>query len=136
MSNIRVDDITVRKMFLKASNKTFKKATLKAAQALTQETKSEFKKAVGAVANHRNYWNGKTLQSGIKYRSANSSTYKVHIMGDFRLKFFESGTNVRKTKKGKKNRGRMKPKGFFYKARQDEQKYLNIMRTHILEELQ
>lgn len=38
--------------------------------------------------NRPNWWNGKTLESGIKYsRQKDSDTAKVHIMGDFRLKF-------------------------------------------------
>ena len=138
MSNIRVDDSSVQRMFTKARNKTFKNAAKEAAKALTKETRREFKKAVGSVANHRNYWNGKTLQSGIKYRLAKEAkdTYKVHIMGDFRLKFFESGTKQRKTKKTKRNRGRLKALNFFATARKDEGKYLKIMRNKILDELQ
>ena len=39
--------------------------------------------------NSPNWWNGRTLESGIKYSkpSRDSDTAKVHIMADFRLKF-------------------------------------------------
>lgn len=39
------------------------------------------------------------MQSGIKY-NADGEEAKVHIMGDFRLKFFEMGTSVRRTTGG------------------------------------
>lgn len=63
--------------------------------------------------NHPNYWNGKTLESGIKYsRQRDSDTAKVHILGDFRLKFFELGTQLRRTKAGA-SRGVHKRHSFF-----------------------
>ena len=40
---------------------------------------------------------------------------KVHIMKEFRLKWFEKGTSIRKTRKGY-NRGSIKPKWFFANA--------------------
>lgn len=52
--------------------------------------------------NRPNWWNGKTLESGIKYSkpSKDSDTAKVHILADFRLKFWELGTQLRRTKAG------------------------------------
>lgn len=47
------------------------------------------------------------LNDGVRYYvSRNVDFAKVHIMGDFRLKFFEMGTDPRKTRKGM-NRGKM-----------------------------
>ena len=40
---------------------------------------------------------------------------KVHIMKEFRLKWFEKGTGMRRTKKGA-NRGSISPKWFFRSA--------------------
>lgn len=41
------------------------------------------------------------LADGIRYYVSRDTDYaKVHIMGDFRLKFFEIGTGYRKTAKG------------------------------------
>jgi len=42
---------------------------------------------------------------------------KVHIMGDFRLKFFELGTTTRQLRKNGANRGRMKAAHFFKTAK-------------------
>ena len=56
------------------------------------------------------------LTDGVRmYVSRNTDFAKVHIMGDFRLKFFEMGAGMkdpRETRKGY-NRGTMTPKKFF-----------------------
>lgn len=62
--------------------------------------------------NARNRWNGKTFSSGIKSKVNKEATEgKVHIMGDFRLKFFEMGTKTRykKRTKGRPSTGSIKP---------------------------
>lgn len=92
----------------KAKNTALKKGSdilVKAArQSLRQVTKGY---------NRPNWWNGKTLESGIKYsRQKDSDTAKVHILGDFRLKFFELGTQLRRTKAGA-SRGVHKRHSFF-----------------------
>lgn len=47
------------------------------------------------------------LNDGVRYYvSRNVDFAKVHIMGDFRLKFFEMGTAYRETRKGQ-SRGKM-----------------------------
>ena len=47
------------------------------------------------------------LNDGVRYYvSRNNDFAKVHIMGDFRLKWFEMGTGPRKTRKGV-SRGKM-----------------------------
>lgn len=115
--NNYVDTSGVQRLFNTLTGKDQKKvvraATRKAAQQLTKSTKLQFRNIVGSkVANSRNYWNGKTLQSGIKYVSDKNVSYKVHIMGDFRLKFWEMGTNERYTKKSN-YRGKITKKSFF-----------------------
>lgn len=93
----------------KAKNTALKKGSdilVKAArQSLRQVTKGY---------NRPNWWNGKTLESGIKYSkpSRDSDTAKVHIMADFRLKFWELGTQLRRTKAGA-SRGVHKRHSFF-----------------------
>lgn len=116
-NNVIVDASDVKKMFNNVTGKrqktVLRKATRGAAQKLTKGTKQEFRKVVGGkVASSRNWWNGKTLQSGIKYVSDKNISHKVHIMGDFRLKFWEMGTQRRYTKKGK-YRGYIRKKAFF-----------------------
>ena len=74
-------------------------ALRRAANILVKETKNQLKAKLGRKANSRNWWNNKTLLSGIKANSSrDGKEAKVHIMGDFRLKFFEMGTEPRKTK--------------------------------------
>ena len=93
----------------KAKNTTLKKASDLIVKAARQNLRT-----VTKGYNHPNYWNGKTLESGIKYSkpSKDSDTAKVHILGDFRLKFFELGTQFRKTKAGA-SRGVHKKHSFF-----------------------
>ena len=53
------------------------------------------------------------LSDGVRfYVSRDVDFAKIHIMKDFRLKFFEMGTNLRKTRKGY-NRGAMPMRKFF-----------------------
>jgi hypothetical protein len=53
------------------------------------------------------------MRRGIKVSVDKEATYsKVHIMGDYRLKWFEMGTKPRQTKKGY-SRGFIKPAYFF-----------------------
>lgn len=112
---IRVDTSGVNKIFGKLTGKEQKKvirtATREAAKKLSKATKQTFK-TITKKYNSRNWWNGKTLQSGIKHVSDKKVSYKVHIMGDFRLKFWEMGTKARYTRKGH-YRGIFKKKAFF-----------------------
>ncbi len=102
----------------KEQKKAYRNALRKAANILVKETKSKFRGIVGRKFNSRNKWNGKTLGSGIKLRVAKEATeVKVHIMGDFRLKFFEKGTSVRTLRKNGANRGSMKSYYFFKQAK-------------------
>ena len=54
----------------------------------------------------------------------------VHIMGDYRLKFFEKGTKLRKTKKGAE-RGLIKPHHFFANARNSENEITDAVHNSI-----
>jgi len=75
------------------------------------------------------------MEKGIKIKSEKAyDELLVHIMGDYRLKFFEKGTKERTTKSARTsgsgrrlkrigkggNRGRIKPLYFFRTARDNE----------------
>lgn len=92
----------------KAKNTALKKASDILVKAARQSLRT-----VTKGYNRPNWWNGKTLESGIKYsRQKDSDTAKVHIMADFRLKFWELGTQLRRTKAGA-SRGVHKRHSFF-----------------------
>ena len=77
----------------------YRNALRRAANILVKETRNQLKSKLGRKANSRNWWNNKTLSSGIKSNAdKEGKEAKVHIMGDFRLKFFEMGTDQRRTK--------------------------------------
>lgn len=85
---------------------------------LDEFCKRKRKHVVGKAINHKNRWNGKTLGNGVKMKVDKEATEaKVHIMGDFRLKFFELGTTTRQLRKNGANRGRMKAAHFFKTAK-------------------
>jgi len=93
---------------IRAKNTTLKKASDILVKAARQSLRT-----VTKGYNRPNWWNGKTLESGIKYsRQKDSDVAKVHILGDFRLKFFELGTQLRRTKAGA-SRGVHKRHSFF-----------------------
>ena len=114
-------------------------ALKKGGKALQQETKVQLRQSVSKT-HSPNRWNGKTLEDGIRVKA--NTVYQevmVHILGDFRLKFFEKGTKDRYTKihknklstsqyinylkKGGKGgyRGRITACHFFRRARQNEE---------------
>ncbi len=130
MSNeATIDSSKVLAMFNEFSGKerkqTLKNALRKAANILRKETINTLKSTVKNVYS-KNKWNGKTLSSGIKIViNKNCEEAKVHILSDFRLKFFELGTKIRSTKKRKKkplkieaNRGQIIASHFFKNAKQ------------------
>ena len=130
-NRLEIDNSRLEVLFdaLDSKNQTrvFRKALRKSANVLAKATKKSLRQKIGKVASHRNWWYTKTLQSGVKVSvDKNKSLFgaehwfaKVHIMGDFRLKFFEKGTNLRKTEK-EYNRGRMKATNFFAIAKESE----------------
>lgn len=115
---------SVLKMFAGMSTKNQKKvhrdALKMSCSVLQKQTQANVRKLFGSHANSKRR-TGKTLPSGVKIsvdRDAKSA--KVHILGDFRLQWFELGTPVRTTKKGKNkmNRGYIQAHYFFKAARQ------------------
>lgn len=118
----------------KVRRETLKKSASKLVTATRRNLKS-----VTKHANGRNWWNNKTLQSGIRYRiNQDVSEAKIHIMGDYRLIFLEKGTALRyttghssKSVRGKKPshrqkrkayRGKINAKWFFKNAREQKSK--------------
>lgn len=98
--------------------KVHRAALAKGARILVNETRLMLRDVTGRASSTRTAdrrgWSkikgrgriGK-LSDGVRmYVSRDSDFAKVHIMGDFRLKFFEMGTDPRETRKGY-NRGKM-----------------------------
>ena len=124
---ISVDDKEVIKSLSKLSfkqmNKAYREGLKKALNPILSQPKINFKTS-GLTTVNKPYV-GKTskqyfsMLQGIKtsvYVGDTEDSYgKVHIMKEFRLKFFEKGTKFRKTDKGYK-RGSIKPKWFFENA--------------------
>lgn len=104
MNNAEIDSREVLNLFSNLSSKkqysVYRKALTDGAKILQSEGKRKLKAKIGRAASHKNWWNGKTLQAGIKVspqKDVEKDGVKVHIMGDFRLKFFEMGTSGRHT---------------------------------------
>lgn len=125
----------------KLKKKTFSTALRKAANILRKQTVTNLRQVVKRTRT-KNKWNGKTLESGIRIKIAKSAqAAKVHIMNDFRLKFFEMGTSDRyvtkvKGKRLKKSRytGRIDAKRFFQKAKQStETQVFNSIEQHLID---
>jgi hypothetical protein len=117
--------------------KAHKIALQKGTSILVRETKRNFKSVVKRPNSH-NRWNGKTFVSGIKNSINKEATEgKVHIMGDFRLKFFELGTNERIRKKRKysgTSTGTIKAHYFFKKARESKESEISANMNDIIEQ--
>ena len=126
-NGIKVDDREVIKalsrLSFKQMNKAYKEGMKKALDPILKQTKINLRNS--GIRNVNKPYIGK---NGKKYPSmiqgVKSSVYigdtedsyaKVHIMKEFRLKWFEKGTSIRKTRKGY-NRGSIKPKWFFANA--------------------
>ena len=124
---IIVDDKEVLKALANLSwrqmNKAYKNGMKKSLDPILKQTKVNLR--ASGIKNVSKPYYGK---GGKKYISmvqgVKSSVYigntedsfgKVHIMKEFRLKWFEKGTGMRRTKKGA-NRGSISPKWFFRSA--------------------
>ena len=121
-NGVTVDASQVLRMFSELNSRqqknVYKNALRKAGRILQKETKTQLRSVVGKAINHKNRWNGKTLGNGVKMKVDKEATEaKVHIMGDFRLKFFELGTTTRQLRKNGANRGRMTAAHFFKTAK-------------------
>lgn len=124
---IKVDDSEVIRalsnLSWKQMNKAYNIGMKKSLDPILKQTKVNLR--TSGIRNVSKPYIGK---GGKKYKSmvqgVKSSVYigntedsfgKVHIMKEFRLKWFEMGTTLRKTKKGY-DRGSISPKWFFKKA--------------------
>ena len=136
MSNVEIDDKQILRLFSDLSPKKQKaahrNALKKSASILVRQAKQNLKEVTNKynskATNLKKGWHikrtksgkvtAKSLQQGIRLSVDKEAEFaKVHIMGDFRLKWFELGTTVRKTKKGY-NRGKMRASYFFKRAKQ------------------
>lgn len=142
MSNVKIDDSQVVNLFDKLNDPQaiLFKALKKGAQALQEQTQTNLKTAFSG---------GSSMAKGVKLKADKAySEVSVHIMGDYRLKWFEKGTQIRKTKGHKitgynrsrrirsgkgANRGRIRPYYFFRQARQGNIE--NIITQAITEQL-
>lgn len=139
MSNAAVVDTKqVLEMFAELDSKKQKKAhrtaLRKATGILVKEVRKNFRQIV-KNPNARNRWNGKTFSSGIKSSINKEVTEgKVHILGDFRLKFFELGTKTRykKRTKGRPSTGSIKATNFFKKAREAKESEISNSMNNII----
>ena len=136
---IDIDDSQVQALFSRLTSreqdKAFKQTLRKAGNILVKATRNYLKRVV-RNSNKRSVKYGKSLQSGVKcklVKENGANVAKVHIMGDFRLKFFEKGTALRRTKGHRitgyidvrhlrrtgrgGNRGRIRSAYFFDKAK-------------------
>lgn len=144
--NISTDTRKVLEMFSNLSSKkqtkAFKDALRKGSQILVKETRTQLKAAgIKGITKRHPEWKNTSLSSGIKYslrkRSDNEAT--IHIMGDFRLKFFELGTAsrhyIKKVGGGKvHNTGSIRGANFFSKAKSAKEKEIFSSMNRLLSE--
>ncbi|WP_024993402.1 hypothetical protein [Phocaeicola paurosaccharolyticus] len=98
--------------------KVYRDALKRGSSILVRAARKELKNRIGNKVNDKNRWNGKSLQSGIRYSVNKGATEaKVNILGDFRLKFFEMGTKPRQLRKAPRkgaNRGQIESSKFHF----------------------
>lgn len=105
----------------KKQSKVYSQAARKALQPLVTQTKANLRKEFGSVANRKDKY-GNSLTSGVKMKIyKDGSGGNVNILSNFKLKIFELGTKLRKTRKGY-NRGKITAVNFFKNARQKLEK--------------
>lgn len=135
----------VYEQFLELTTKEMKKAlkqgVTKAANQLRTATKKSLKQAL-PKSNVKGRYNDKLVDAVMRSKVTEDKQHeistKVHIMGNrnagsgtFRLRFFEKGTGLRKTRKGY-NRGMIKGLFFFQSANTAFQSdYNNILNDEI-----
>lgn len=136
---IQVDASRCYALFRRISTKNQRKVSRQALRAAANKVKKEAVKNLQQVIGHSvrktttyTRRNGKTvkhsLAKGIKVVSRDAETAKVHIMGDYRLKWFEMGTknNQPRETKGRRTKAKKIPlrrgsnRGFIFK---DTSKY-------------
>ena len=132
MIKVDVDDRQLLSLFAKLDSKkqkkVHKKALIEGAKVLQKETRLQLRRSGIKHTGRKDKW-GKSLNSGIKYKVLSDEGVEVHIMGNFKLKFFEKGTKPRyvTTRKGKKlskkaYRGKNKVYHFFKDAKANKEK--------------
>lgn len=116
---IQVDASRCYALFRRISTKNQRKVSRQALRAAANKVKNQAVKNLQGVIGHSvrktttyTRANGKaekhSLARGIKVVAKDAETAKVHIMGDYRLKWFEMGTKYRTTK-GSRRRGKKIP---------------------------
>lgn len=130
------------------------KSLVKGGNELVKETKRELKKSLPQGATSGNRY-GTPMESGVKLKKDKDyDEVKVHIMGDYRLKFFEMGTDERYLKKPLKHkedarykyrnnsdvnskpyRGKISPKHFFKNARENNDAITDEILNNIINEI-
>ena len=141
--SVTVDDKEVIKalsnLSFKQMNKAYRNGMKKALDPILKQTKQNLRNS--GIRNVNKPYIGKngkkyiSMLQGVKtsvYIGDTEDSYgKVHIMKEFRLKWFEKGTQLRKTRKGY-NRGSIKPKWFFATAvRQKQNEAVNNLDENI-----
>lgn len=125
-ASIRVDDADLQRALSSIDSRNHrdavKRALVKGANITKKEAKKELKHLLNPLRKKSKYKNGKDkadISKGILVSSKGKDPFedgvKLHIMGDFRLKFFEKGTADRSTKKGY-SKGSQKKTPFFKPA--------------------
>ena len=141
--SVTVDDKEVIKalsnLSFKQMNKAYRNGMKKSLDPILKQTKQNLRNS--GIRNVNKPYIGKngkkyiSMLQGVKtsvYIGDTEDSYgKVHIMKEFRLKWFEKGTQLRKTRKGY-NRGDIKPKWFFATAvRQRQNEVVNTLDENI-----
>ena len=141
--SVTVDDKEVIKalsnLSFKQMNKAYRNGMKKSLDPILKQTKRNLRNS--GIRNVNKPYIGKngkkyiSMLQGVKtsvYIGDTEDSYgKVHIMKEFRLKWFEKGTQLRKTRKGY-NRGSIKPKWFFATAvRQRQNEAVNNLDENI-----
>lgn len=114
----------LKNMDYKDMQKAYKKALQESVKPLVNETKKTLRRS-GIKNVNKPYVSKKTgktyksmiqgIKSSIDVRNPDDNYAKVHIMGEFRLKWFEKGTLPRRTE-NKGSRGRINAHKFFKDA--------------------
>ena len=141
--SVTVDDKEIIKalsnLSFKQMNKAYRNGMKKSLDPILKQTKQNLRNS--GIRNVNKPYIGKngkkyiSMLQGVKtsvYIGDTEDSYgKVHIMKEFRLKWFEKGTQLRKTRKGY-NRGDIKPKWFFATAvRQRQNEAINNLDENI-----
>jgi hypothetical protein len=128
----------------KMRKQTFRTVLRKGATILQKQTISNLKGIVKNIDRINTKYNS-SLRKGVKYSiGKDNQSAKVHIMNDFRLKFFELGTQERYNKKIKgkplkKERyvGKIRPYYFFKTAKeQTETQIFSSMEKMLIETIE